>query len=112
VEKQLNTKRICPNITKDQERTLTQLETALSKPLSVPVTWKSIEQRIVYKGRYRVQAFKDFEVTNEYSLEEKRLLRKLVVARLYQGLMDTPAEVAAQSVINRYSTPPKPEPSM
>lgn len=104
-------KRIWPNVTVDQERELTQLKAALSRPLDTPVTWKSIKQRIVYEGRWRVQAFKNFAVTEEYSLEEKRFLRQSVVARLYQGLMGTPAERAAQSIINRYSTPPKPEPS-
>lgn len=105
------TKHFWPNLTEDQKRELTQLKAALSRPLDTPVTWTSIKQRIVYEGPWRVQAFKNFAVTKEYSLEEKRFLRQSVVARLYQGLMGTPAEIAAQSIINRYSTPPKPEPS-
>lgn len=105
------TKNFWPNLTEDQKRELTQLRAALFRPLDTPVTWASVEQRIVYEGPWKTQAFKNFAVTKAYSLEEKRFLRQSVVARLYQSLMGTPAEIAAQSIINRYSTPPKPEPS-
>lgn len=105
------TKHFWPNLTEDQKRELTQLKAALSRPLDTPVTWTSIEQRIVHKGRWGVQAFKEFTVTKEYSLEEKRFLRQSVVARLYQRLMGTVAEKEAQDIIDKYSPRPKPEPS-